>query len=156
MAFNFMNAQKIIDQIQQRQDKMIRKSLKMVSDPMYIEVGWFDPESGKYPEEESGAKVVDVARIHEFGLGGFPAKAFVRLTVDENNKEWAYEVQKAVNVAIAKAKKGQSDLNSFNKHALLYTIGEQIKQDLRDRIEDIDLIDTSRLLNSILIKFKRK
>jgi len=155
MAYSFYNEQLIKKEIKKKQDRMLRNSLKMVSSPMSIEIGWFY-ESGKYPESEGGQSVSYVAQIHEFGLGPHSPKGFVRITIDSHQKEWYDIFQSRVNIAVKNALKGKGSLNSFDKHFLLLEIGNKIKRDLQDTITEINLIDTTRLKNSIIIKFDRR
>lgn len=81
-----------------------------------------------------------VGTIHEFGLGQFSAKHFMREAFDMNKAEY---------VAIAiQAYQGFMVRRNRVRDALI-EVGAKMVQDIRDRIDAHDLIDTGQLRASM-------
>lgn len=154
MAYNIVKAEKIKKQIRKKQETILRNSKKLKSNPAFVTIGW-TKESGKYREQADRKKdkkapeVRYVARIHEYGLGNTTEKAFTRLTIEEHGKEWQEYLQESIDHL-------QASNMEIDPHWLLTRVAERVKIDLQNKIEAIDLVDTSRLKNSIIIKFPRR
>lgn len=169
MGYNIFNAEKVIRKIKKKQETINKRSDKMKTNPKSISVGWTDA-SGDYPEQRKEAdqdflknpntsnkskrvyreslkkKVKDVAYAHEYGLGNLDEKGFIRKTIAENQKKWKDLSDKLFN---NQAKSGLTDQQIFE------IVGKQAKEDLRSEIFSIDLVDTHRLVDSIIISYHR-
>lgn len=157
MAYSIVKAEKIKEQIRRKQATIIKNSKKLKSNPAHLVVGW-TKESGIYPEQTTSSKIGGspvktevryVARVHEYGLGNQTEKGFTRLTMEEHGKEWTAYLQESID----HLQKAGMDIDA---QWLLERVGERVKKDLQQTLIEIDLIETSRLLNSIIIKFPRR
>lgn len=132
--------------IARKQATIDRNSRAMRRAPKFVVVGW-DSHSGTYPEQD-GKPVSYIAQIHEYGLGNNTEKAMVRNTEYEHSKEWAQLFMKLVK----KQSRGRKTPDYFD---IFEQIGKRVKRDLRDYLYAIDLIDTTRLAESIIINYRR-
>lgn len=132
--------------------------------PKNLFVGWTD-KSGRYSEQAKtervttnhrdgstsskmmSIKVKEVARIHELGLGNHPEKGMIRITSKANRKRWMKFYKQKVLPALMKGDKSKLWME-------LSKLGSIIKMDLKTTVLDIDLVDTGRLANSILVEYK--
>jgi len=115
--------------------------------PKNLRVGW-TKKSGRYTEQKGSPSVQDVVNIHEFGLGDHQSeKSFIRNTIASKQKKWLKYYYKNVHKHVLKV--DQAKILSS-----LAEMGEMIKRDLQISVRRVDLIDTERLINSILIEFK--
>lgn len=142
-----LDVEKLKKRIDKKQDTINRRSQKLKNAPKVIKVGWFK-ESGNYPEQ--GKKPVEyIARIHEEGLGNHTDKHMVSNTIFEHKSEWASLYKKLV-------RKGSRFGRTPDYYKISEQIGVQMKKDLRNYVFGIDLVDTTRLANSILVKYSRR
>lgn len=148
MGYSFIDQQKIQRQIEKKQATIERNSRKMKTPPKKVSVGWFK-ESGKYIEQPEKPSVAHVANIHNYGFEGQTQKAFIELTIAENYNKWLKFVFSWMEHNLRLGK--QPDLNLIAEE-----LGELVKSDLGMTVYDMDLIDTGRLLTSIMVKYKRR
>lgn len=141
------DVRKLQKAIKKKQDTINRNSRKLKNAPKRIIVGW-DEKSGTYPEQDK-KPVAYIAKIHEWGLGNHTEKAMVRTTVFKHEKEWVELFQKLI---IEGSRKGKSP----NYYTIAERVGRQMRNDLRSYLYEIDLVDTSRLARSIIIRYKRR
>ncbi len=133
--------------IRKKQSTINKNSRKLKSAPKKIVVGW-DSKSGSYPEQ--GKKPVwYIAKIHEYGTEHHPAKHMVGNTIFAHEKEWAKAYRRILN---RKIKMGVVP----NYFTIAEELGRRMRDDLKDYVYKIDLVDTSRLANSIIIRYKRR
>lgn len=165
MANTVVNVDAISRNMKRKQETISKnaKKRKRVM-PKNLRVGWTD-KSGRYTEQRptevvttthkdgtsttnwKAIKVKDVARIHEYGLGNQTEKAFIRTTKNNNMKKWLKYYRRYVLPNVKK--------NDQKKIlASLTDLGEIIREDLKNSVYDIGLVDTGRLVESILIEFK--
>ena len=133
--------------IEKKQATINRNSKKLKTAPKTISIGWFK-QSGVYPEQ--GKRAVNyVAKIHEHGLGNHTEKGMIKNTVHLYRKEWVKEYRKLARKEINKGK-------TPDYYSISEKVGLMMKEDLRNYVYRIGLVDTSRLANSILVKYKRR
>lgn len=138
---------KLKKSIRRKQATINRNSKKLKNAPKTIVVGW-DDKSGTYPEQ--GKKPVKyIAAIHEYGLGNHSEKAMVRNTIFLHEHEWVRMYRSLVK---QKMKRGKTP----NHYVIAERVGRKMRDDLRDYLYAIDLVDTSRLAHSIIIRYKRR
>lgn len=147
MAYKMFDVEKLIAGIKKKQETINRNSRKMKTAPKSITIGW-TKASGKYPEQ-NGKPVSYIATIHEYGLGNQTEKAMVSNTIFLHKKEWASLYRKLL--AKELRRKAVADY-----YMIAEKIGEQMKLDLKNYIREIDLIETSRLMNSIIVTYSRR
>jgi len=138
---------KVTEAIKRKQATIDRNSKKMKTAPKYIYVGW-DKSSGTYPEQ-GGKPVEEVALIHEFGTEHHTAKGMVSNTVFFCEDEWIKRATKLI-------KKGFKWGRAPDYYDIAEKLGRQIKSDLRDYTYSIGLVDTERLANSVIVKYRRR
>ena len=141
-----IDVKKLKRAVARKQATIDRNSKALKKAPKKVLVGW-DSSSGTYPEQD-GKPVAYIAKIHEFGLGNHTEKAMSRITVEDNQKEWIKMYAKLVK---QQSRRGKTP----NYYDIGEQIGRQIKEDLEDYLYAIDLIDTTRLANSIIVKYRR-
>ena len=141
-----IDVSKLVARIKKKQKTIDKNSKNLKRAPKYIFAGW-GPESGSYPEQK-GKPVEEIAEIHEWGLGAHSEKAMVRKTELEHSEKWEdlymYLVTKAI-------KAGRNP----NYYTIATKVGNQMRIDLRKHLFDINLIDTTRLANTIITKYRR-
>lgn len=147
MGYNLWDVKRIQEKIKKKQETIERNSKKMKTAPTKVEVGW-DESSGTYPEQ-GGKPVSYIAEIHEYGLGPHSEKSMLSSTEFLHSDEWAEKYKSLVMKSIDKDR-----IPNYDK--IFRTIGNQIKKDLRDRVYEIDLVETHRLANSIIVRYKRR
>lgn len=147
MAKQSIDISKAIRAINKKQATINRASRKLKNSPKYIRVGW-DSKSGKYPEQD-GTPVEYVAHIHDKGLGPHEAKHMLDNTKFLHAKEWAKLYKKL-------ARKAMRKTNSTDFYDVSEIIGERMKEDLKNYVYDINLVDTTRLANSIIVRYSRR
>jgi len=138
---------KVTEAIKRKQATINKQSKKLKTAPKYITVGW-DSKSGTYPEQ--GKKPVEyIALIHEKGLGNHTEKGMAKNTTFLYQDEWNKLAKKLI-------KKGMKFGKTPDYYIIAEKIGERIKDNLREYTYMIGLVDTERLANSIIIKYKRR
>lgn len=141
------DVKKLTKTIRKKQATINKNSKKLKSAPKTVIAGW-DKSSGAYPEQDK--KPVElIALIHEKGLGNHTEKGMVKNTTFKHSKEW---VQLYKNLVAKGFKNGKTP----NYYTIQEKIGRQIKDDLRSFTYEIGLVDTQRLANSIIIRYKRR
>jgi len=159
MAYNMMNLKKIQKAMAKKQATIEKRSRALKNAPVSVSVGW-DKSSGKYTEQrikegrvtiQDAPMVVEVALTHEYGIGNHTEKAFIRNTIKENKDKW----NKQLRTLYRQQPKTLSG-KPVNWHTVMSRMGKIIKSDLKAKIIEIDLRDTDRLLESIIIKYHRR
>jgi hypothetical protein len=133
--------------IRKKQATINRNSKKLKSAPKTVVVGW-DKSSGSYPEQD-GKPVSYIALIHEEGLGHHSEKGMVKNTTHIHGQEWIALYKELV-------KKGFKNGKSPNYFVIQEKVGRQMRDDLRRFTYEIGLVDTQRLANSIIVRYKRR
>lgn len=156
---------KVMKVIARKQETIVRnaKKRKRIS-PKNMTVGWTD-KSGRYTEQRKSEAVTtnhkdgtqsitsksilvkDVAKIHEYGLGNQTEKGFMRMTISQHKKKWLMMYRLTVLPWYVRG-------NRSMMFKALHRLGVTIRNDLKKSVVDIDLVDTGRLRDSILIEYK--
>lgn len=144
---NIVNVDKLRKAIMKKQETINKHSKKLKTAPKYIFAGW-DEKSGTYPEQE-GKPVWYIAEIHERGLGDHERKDMTKNTEEEHGESWQLLYAKLVNRYL---KRGR--IPDYFKIA--EKVGERMKYDLENYVRRIDLVDTHRLVNSVIIRYRRR
>lgn len=144
---NVVNVRKIQKAIKRKQETINKLSNKLKTAPKYIFAGW-DTKSGTYPEQDR-KPVSYIAEIHDKGLGYQTRKDMVARTTNEYGESWQKLYIRLVNKYIKKGK--NPDLFKVSEK-----VGERMRDDLRNYIYIIDLVDTERLANSIIVRYRRR
>jgi hypothetical protein len=147
MSKGMFDVNGLVKGIRKKQATINRNSKKLKSAPKYITVGW-DASSGKYPERPE-ISVSYVAYLHEHGTKDFPAKNMIETTVFLHEDQWVKLYRKL-------AKKSLSKGQVPDYYTIAETVGEQMKRDLENYIYAIDLVDTQRLANSVIVRYSRR
>lgn len=112
--------------------------------------------------DHGGISTVRLAAVHEYGSmdGRIPSRSFLRSTADRNDAKYRRQLARA-------ARRLVKDPEGFNARAELFQLGETVRADviqtIKSRIpppnalstirakrgEDVPLIDTGQLINSI-------
>lgn len=138
--------EKAIRAIRRKQNTINKASRAMKRAPKYIFAGWTD-KSGSYPEQ-GGKPVKYIACIHEKGLGPHTEKGMVANTTYLHSKEWQKLYARLVRRG---SKKGKIP----NYYEIFEKVGEQMKQDLRMYTISLGLVETTRLINTIVVNYRR-
>lgn len=105
------------------------------------------PADATYP---NGQKVAEVAELITYGVqeNGSPMKAgprrFIEVATEENKQKWNRMLQDGVREALRREKKP-------NLRPLMIKLGEEMQNDIRNTMLDMDIYDPGRMLNSISI-----
>lgn len=117
-----------------------------------VTIGWTE-ESGNYVEESRTIAVEYVAQIHNEGLSNGRGGYHTEHRYLEQTLDWMNATQIGYFTEVALLYAMGSDVQAVN---LLQEIGKRGKDYLQSLIINYDLIDTQRLLNSVIIKYNDK
>lgn len=144
--------------------------------PAYVKVGVFGAkgeEAHSAPESmtasgKGGAHLtmVELAEIHEFGLGNVPERSFIRAYYDANVERLKGMLLTLMTNAIKKAANTGNPITDADRRRVLSLLGMKMKGEIQERIaggiepalaqrtidrkgSSVPLIDTGQLRNSI-------
>lgn len=151
MGYDLINAPKFQKAMRKKQEKINEISRKMKKAPKSVNIGW-DSSSGKYTEQATENKpaptVQEVALIHEWGTSTIPESAMLRTT--------KARVEPMIQELVKRKMKAAKRVRKLDFYKLAEDIGELVKRELHDTVFTLDLVDTTRLANSIVIKYRRR
>lgn len=140
--------QDVIDMIAETQEEI---DLVLTNDieAFGVKIGWTDA-SGEYMEETRSIPVKVVAQIHNEGLSNGHGGFHTEWRYLEQTLMWMEETQGSAFQVVAYLYSIGDSAQAVN---LLTEIGERGKEYLRTLIQKYNLIDTQRLINSIIIEY---
>lgn len=131
------------------QQEMISLSMTGDTSPKGVKVGWTDA-SGEYQEVGRTIQVKTVARLHNEGLSNGHGGFHTEHRYIEQTELWVRETQMQLLTKAAMADMVGNKGESLN---ILTRIGDNAKEYLRTLIMKYKLVDTTRLMNSIVIEY---
>jgi len=99
------------------------------------------PPESRYP---NGQKIVDIARMIEYGTKNIGPRPFFRLAAEENAAKWTRMLSKGVREEVRRRKRPVI-------RPTLIAVGEEMQKDIRKTMLDLDVWDTGRMHSSISI-----
>ena len=99
------------------------------------------PPESRYP---NGQKIVDIARMIEYGTKNIGPRPFFRLAAEENAAKWTRMLSKGVREEVRRHKRPVI-------RPTLIAVGEEMQKDIRKTMLDLDVWDTGRMHSSISI-----
>ncbi len=117
-------------------DRVLRKYRRGVKG---INAG-FVGERAETKHDNSDLTNAELGAIHEFGLGNQTPKHFIRDSFDENSSINRRELKKLIQLYI----KGR-----ISEETAQQRFGDKLVKQIKDKIRQIDLIDTGELQDSI-------
>lgn len=122
-----------------------------------ISVGIHEADGAQPHGEDGGLKMIDIATIHEFGLGNVPQRSFIRAWFDENQERAREGLRRMLQSVVAGKRTPEQAIDTFAQWCV-GQIQKRIAQGISPALSarriaekgsSVPLIDTGQLRSSI-------